>query len=168
MTRSIMVSAAIITLAAIRLATSAWGQEGPTDADLKAGYCFSVTQDNFSGLMKQTCQRDASDPPELAKIKEKTCQDSQAAVQRLRDYLTARGYLLGTRDPTPIAIAGNRGHADWKECYQDIFVNPTPEESACRSPCMNSRDPSSCMQACPQPASCARVRSCYDLSYLPF
>ena len=41
-------------------------------------------------------------------------------VQRLRSYLTAKGYLSAERDPTPILSTGQRGDVDIQDCFHAL------------------------------------------------
>jgi len=96
----------------------ALAEDGPTDADLKAGYCLNVNRDRDSQSL--SCNQ-ATSNPEFDKL----CHEEQNNVQRLKDYLSARGYVFGPRDPTPILIAGSRGDADFKDC-NTFASHPTP------------------------------------------
>lgn len=172
--RGITVSAILFTVLVLEPAIRVFAQEGPTDFDLKAGYCLNILQSEITNF--QICQRVPSFP-DLDKEREASCLEHQNNVQRLKDYLGARGYLFGTRDPTPVMIAGSRGDADLKDCIE-FAKHPTPESSACMNRCMKklaqSKDPSNdkdfvpCANSCPTASSCARMRVCSELSFLPF
>jgi hypothetical protein len=168
------VSAALVALLLFIPAIHGVAEDGPTDADLKAGYCSKVLQSQSA--IAQSCQRRTSDSPEVATLRDQECRKEQDNIQRVKDYLAARGYLFGPRDPTPVLIAGNRGDADFKACVE--FANhPTPEASACMNKCemkmLQSKGRSdfdfiACDDACPNPDSCRRLWTCNNLSFLPF
>ncbi len=166
----------LFALLVLQPGISVLAEDGPTAADLKAGYCVNIIQGRDAQF--QLCQRVTSDSPELEKAKEATCREDRNNVQRLKDYLAARGYLPGGRDFTPIFLAGSRGNADLKDCM-DFVDHSTPESRACMNSCtmkmIQSKDQSkaskdflACSDACSSPAACLRVRSCEDLSFLPF
>jgi hypothetical protein len=103
-------------------------QDGPTDGDLKAGYCFQVIQSRTTF----ECQRARAMgiATVLGQIHQKSCDDGQKNVERLNDYLSARGYISGPKDPMPIIIAEDRGASDWKACLQSAN-QPGTETKAC-------------------------------------
>jgi len=161
--------AVIILLAGLLQCSGAFAQDsGPTDADLKSAYCLSVIRDRDS--LTQVCAQ-ASSIPSLAEAHKQQCHQDQSNIERLKDYLAARGYLFGERDPTPALLAGNRGSADFKDCVY-AAQHQTPEEEACNKKCLAQRDVRDAMtcfdEACPIPDSCRRLRTCNDLSFLPF
>jgi hypothetical protein len=142
-------------------------QNGPTDSDLKAGYCFQVIQSRTAWY----CRRAATQGV-LRQSDQKLCEDGKKTVERLNDYLSARGYILGPNDSMPIIIAENRGVSDWKGCLQDAN-EPGSESKICTDRCDalmtgNSGVWASCMEACPVPETCQRIRRCNDLTFLPF
>jgi hypothetical protein len=156
----------LIFLAALFQGSGAVAQDsGPTDADLKAAYCLNAIRERESSLTPQCLT--ASPPPSYAKI----CHDDQTNIERLKDYLVARGYLFGEKDATWALLAGNRGSADEKDCDSRHI---SPEEEACTKKCLpqvqrdDVRDFMTCWEACPIPDSCRRLRPCDDLSFLPF
>ena len=133
-------------------------EDGPTDADLKAGYCYNVLKDHSAN----TCPRQTI-PAILADV----CKKIQSDSQRLEDYLSARGYLFGPKDPMPIMIAGSRGDADVRDCKQSVD-HPTPELASCEKKCdIRKSDWTSCITPC-APSSCRRLWTCNDLNFLPF
>ena len=156
----------LIFLAALFQGGGAVAQDsGPTDADLRAAYCFNVKRDEDT--FTQTCTKASQhwSDPSLAELYKKWCHDDQTNIERLKDYLAARGYLFGQRDPTPALLAGNRGSADFKDCSSQPI---SPEEKACTDKCLAQRDVMTCNKACPYPDSCKRLWTCNDLSFLPF
>jgi hypothetical protein len=161
---------AVVAVFAI-LANSALAQdaqEGPTDSDLKAGYCFQVVQSRTAFLCKQAV---ALATTVLGPLERKSCADGQNVVERLRDYLSARGYLYGPQDPLPIIIAADRGASDWKACMESASQPGTDSKTCmdrCASMSVQSGAWKSCMEACPVPETCQRVRRCSDLTFLPF
>jgi hypothetical protein len=136
-------------------------QNGPTESDLKAAYCLSVVQDEDAKF--QACQRTAQNQAPV-EFWGKICHDNQDRIARLNDYLAARGYMYGEKDPTPVVVAGDRGHIDVKDCMRAGM----PVVAACRKKCDTQKDIVACMKACPLPESCRRLWSCNDLSFLPF
>jgi hypothetical protein len=164
--RRIAVILGLIFLATLFQGGGAVAQDsGPTDADLKAAYCLSVIQISW----RRECTAVLSDPS-VEELRKKRCHDDQTNVERLKDYLVARGYLVGKKDPTPTILAGNRGSADFKDCvYSTQPVNP--EEVACLVKCYAQPDVehfNACHKACPTSDSCRRIQTCDDLSFLPF
>ncbi len=139
-------------------------QSGPTDIDLKAAYCLNVIRDRDSWT--QICTR-APLAPAIDELAKQYCHNDQKNIERLKDYLAARGYEFGERDTMPAMIAGNRGSDDVKDCMY-FLDHRSLEEDACFKKCMAQKDSAGCFNACPVPASCQRVRKCNDLSFLPF
>jgi len=156
----------LIFLAALFQGGGAVAQDsGPTDADLRAAYCLSVIQD--MDTLTQVCTT-ASSIPSAAELRKKTCHDDQTNVERLKDYLAARGYLFGERDLSPAILAAKLGSTDFKDCVY-ASQHQSPEEEACSKKCLAQRDIMTCFEAsCPVPDSCRRLRTCNDLSFLSF
>jgi hypothetical protein len=135
---------------------------GPTDTDLRAGYCLGLLQ----SLIPLACQIPTGLPPASSDILKQGCQKQRNNYKRLSAYLEARGYLFGPKDPTVVLVAENRGITDSKNCEAER----TPEEDAClmQCPTTDTNSFTACVDACPAPESCARQKQCRDLSFLPF
>jgi hypothetical protein len=160
--RRLTFSVVFFALLMLQPAISVLAEDGPTDADLKAGYCLHIAQNRAADM----CAR-ASSTPQLDEVYKKFCRNAQNDDQRLKDYLAARGYLFGPRDPTPIMVAGSRGDADLKDCKESTD-HPTPELASCEKKCdIHKSDWSSCITGC-APDWCRRLWSCNDLTFLPF
>jgi hypothetical protein len=101
--RRMALGVAFLALLMLQPVNGVLAEDGPTDADLKAGYCFNV----FKYRSADMCVRQTV--PAVKNLLADECQKSQTDSQRLKDYLGARGYLFGPRDPTPMMIAGSRG-----------------------------------------------------------
>jgi hypothetical protein len=164
----IIISAAVIVCSMLGSSNSLLAQDaqsGPTDSDLKAAYCLSVVQDREATF--HPCQRTTQDQY-LTEAFAKTCHEDQDKIARLNDYLAARGYVYGERDPIPVVVAGDRGLTDSKDCRQ-FTTGHRSDLSACAKRCETQVDKAACYNACPVAESCRRIwRSCSDLSFLPF
>lgn len=147
-------------------------QDGPTDSDLRAGYCLKVKQDKLAWLRPCESATQAGINAAVRAGYQKTCDNVQRDVERLKDYLSARGYLFGPKDPMPIIIAGDRGESDLRSCMQQA-QHIDPASQTCMDRCTplistNSDAWSACMNTCPRPETCQRELRCDDLSFLPF
>ncbi|MGB8275700.1 MAG: hypothetical protein WCF16_10585 [Alphaproteobacteria bacterium] len=163
----------VAVLVIASLGTPAFAQDnqsGPTDADLRAGYCLSVAKDVLAET--QACQQAAAlagadtEPGKLlGQTFKKLCDQQQSNIARLKSYLVARGYLVGPNDPLPILLAGRRGDDDFNACGNDA------DAKACSDKCWAARaetDAVACAMACPVPDACKRTWPCNDLDFLPF
>jgi hypothetical protein len=149
-------------------------QTAPTDADLRAGYCLGVILGKLHN--SQACEiavaSSKSNSEADVKLREsakQVCNEEQSDLNRLKDYLTARGYLLGESDPFPILVAKRRGDEDFSACTNEAISNT--ETKACLDRCQAvgaTADIMACSKTCPLPDACRRVRRCNDLSFLPF
>jgi hypothetical protein len=106
-------------------------QSGPTDSDLKAGYCLSIFQDREARLHPW---ENTSQNKELEEYWKKTCHEDQDKIARLNGYLEARGYVYGEKDPIPVVVAEDRGHTDSKDCLQFVAGHRS-DLDACRKNC---------------------------------
>jgi hypothetical protein len=164
----IIISAAVIVCSMLGSSNNLLAQDaqsGPTDSDLKAAYCLSVVQGQEATM--HPCGQTFSESQWLTEYFAKACHEDQDKIARLKDYLTARGYMTGERDSMPAVVAADRGHTDYKDCDQFVTSHRGDLE-ACSKRCETQADKDACFNACPVPESCRRIRSCKDLSFLPF
>lgn len=144
---------ALCLLAAI--AAQAQTFQLPTDADLKSAYCIPVKKAMIEAYAKIT------DVPSG----KKAYNDANTDLIRLQSYIVPR---VSSLDPTSIVLATKRGESDYKQAMADAgqcasrcsaFVEnggPTQRWNECSSACVAESTAS------------ARIRSCNNLSWLPF
>jgi hypothetical protein len=161
----IVLTAALLFLAVDALAQDS--QTGPTDNDLKAGYCFDVLRKEAD--MSCLVARKLANFPDVQRLEQQICNEKRKEQTRVEDYLAARGYLYGPQNPDAIIIAGNRGVADFNECKQ-VTERSGSWASACSARCSGLKGDSfqTCAKSCPTPDMCRRIQRCNDLSFLPF
>lgn len=150
-------SNATVLLAAVLaiIATDAMARvQLPNNTDLKAAYCLPV-ESNLSGMVGELSSRDdtahsASDAKIIA--------DAQALfrdkVRRLQLYLAPR---LQDLESSGIAVAARRAHEDLAQAGADAI--------ACANESGRLTDNESCLV---RSEAVKRLRSCDDLSFLPF
>jgi hypothetical protein len=132
---------------------------GPTDTDLRAGYCLGLLN-----ALPDPCKIPTAGFPALTYTVKQWCQKQQDAITRLSAYLEARGYQHGPKEPTGVLVAETRGSTDVRDCMADT----TAEDRACLLKCTDLNTAEACMAACPTPEACKRQERCRDLSFLPF
>jgi hypothetical protein len=161
----IVLTATLLLLAVDALAQDS--QTGPTDNDLKAGYCFDVLRKEADLFCLSA--RKLAEHPDLQKTQQQSCNEKRQGQNRVEDYLAARGYLYGPQNPDAIIIAGNRGVADLNECEQ-VSKGPGSWVNVCLARCAGLKGDSfqTCAKSCPTPDACRRIQRCNDLSFLPF
>jgi len=141
----------------------AHAQRLPTDAELKAAYCFRVMQ-----AMSAQCA--AAKPPADSKYQKliDDCQlDTNDRTNRLQAYLLPRMSVL---DAVSIAVAMKRGETDYTTFSQTVADIATK----CMQQCGYTGDTAKetapkCAQDCANGDQLvSRIQSCNDLSWLPF
>lgn len=136
----------------------------PTDDDLHAAYCLSVSDAMLSEL--QSTASSTTDT-ELDSIR-KAVSELSERVSRLRAYVLPK-MLTGDDATVALAAAAQRGKADL------ATLNSNSKIVACAQTCtaLSMRNAPSdqaamqCVQDC-APEISRRLRSCNDLSWLPF
>ncbi|WP_156612616.1 hypothetical protein [Paramagnetospirillum marisnigri] len=178
------VIATILAISCILHASAAFSQVS-SDKELRAAYCLGVAEqtkasmfacpdiDEVMGNVKKRGELWKGELDELVKIAkscEKTASDIDKNIQRIREFIAAKGYFSG-RDPMPLVLAQNRGKSDVQNCYAEA---QTPDSTNCSKGCMdkcknNSSCWSSCMQQRCRPDICKRFDVCKDeTTYLPY
>lgn len=136
----------------------------PTDNDLHAAYCLSVSNAMLSELQSaaiSTADSELNSTP-------KGVPELSERVSRLRAYVLPK-MLTGDDATVALAAAAQRGKADL------AALNSNSKIVACAQTCtaLSMRNAPSdqaatqCLQDC-APAITRRLRTCNDLSWLPF
>jgi len=140
-------------------------QSGPTDTDLKASYCLGVIRSEIPESAKD-CPLTGSQAQ--VQVCQQLIETLQNDVSRLKAYLVARGYFSLESPIEALLVPMNRGEVDFGQCLR---VHDTYEPyRTCADNCFQLNQPyaMACVTSCPVPDYCQRVRSCRDLSFLPF
>jgi hypothetical protein len=142
------------------------GLEAPgqtvSDIELQAAYCLGVTTEQE----EETRRKQAGATQALKVLHERIAGIIAERRMRFRDYLVAKGFLTD-RDSSAIKLAIVRGPRDVKTCEREIEVHPY---KTCTDGCSRFRDDdrrADCVEACPSPDACVRVKRCLD-NFLPF
>lgn len=139
------------------LTSDGCAQALPTNADLKAAYCIGVSN-AAQGTLRAA--KDYSDqlPVEVGAKSKAFIAEREESRRRLKLYLLPR---LSGLDPTGIIIAAKTGENDFAKGVVGI--------ENCMASCKPSNE-SGCEHACMDAASTitTRIRSCNDISWLPY
>ena len=136
----------------------------PTDADLHAAYCLSVS-DAILGELQSTVRSTTGTELESAR---KGVSELSERVSRLRAYVLPK-MLTGDDATVALAAAVQRGKADLATLNSDSKIVACAQTCAALSMRNAPSDQAAtqCIQDC-APAISRRLRTCNDLSWLPF
>jgi hypothetical protein len=151
--RSVPILLAAILSSAI---PSGWATElqSATPVDFKATYCARVYQSRISILAAMAKRVDASAPPELMKLMQDDVNREGEKLRRIQTYLVSRSKTV---DLAPAAAATRGAEEDLSRAKADATkCGCSVVDSACNSNCVRHSE------------AAARLRSCNDLSFLPF
>lgn len=137
-----------------------FANETPNAVDLRAAYCLRVKHMEFQYYDLSTIQRNFGPDSREAHAVEKIIEDTKASIRRLTRYLIPRIEFL---DYLSIAAAAQQA--------EDDRLTVERETAVCyRSKCPNTYEKDiSCWIECADLSETAgRMRSCADLSFLPY
>jgi hypothetical protein len=137
-----------------------------SDTELQAGYCLGVSTSQAEAKTAEL-REEASDPI-LMELDQGTLGEIQERQKRFQDYLSAKGYTRD-RSPEALRIASERGKKDVATCAAELEHEFYKE---CDDRCDKDYEPgtdanSGCLDTCPSPDSCERVKKCLG-NFLPF
>jgi hypothetical protein len=135
---------------------SGWATElqSATPVDFKAEYCATVYRARISIMAAMAKRADTSAPPELMKLMQEDIDREGARLRRVQTYILSRSKTVDLA-PTAAATRGaeedlSRANSDATKCGCSVV------DAACNSNCVRHSE------------AAARLRSCNDLSFLPF
>jgi hypothetical protein len=140
------------------------------DFEMSVAYCLSYKV----GLRNWVASFPRANIPAIDSSTDKALAAEDAEIVRLRTYLYAHGIgVTVAKDPTPYALASERGKQDAKSCSTQAEVN-----NSCTTKCSKSCDPrpgfsgdkcTECIMSCEKPAACVRGARCTEVeAKLPF
>lgn len=135
---------------------SGWAADlqSATPVDFKAAYCARVYQARISILAAMAKRADASAPPELMKLMQDDIDREGARLRRIQSYILTRSKTV---DLAPAAAATRGAEEDLSRAKSDATkCGCSIVDSTCNSNCVRRSE------------AAARLRSCNDLSFLPF
>jgi len=140
-----------IMMISVMLSPNCLAMELPTPTDLKATYCLNI----LNYYKKVLSEKSANESPTSQQILKETVEIAETKLQRLEAYLLPR---LPYLDVTGIIFAAGRAQSDIKSMKSHLI--------ACSQQCGQDLN---CILKCSHGAESAQqMKSCQDLSFLPF
>lgn len=137
----------------------------PTDNDLHAAYCLSVSD----AMLRELRPAGSSTATELDSTLGNGISELSERVSRLRAYVLPK-MLAGDDTTVALAAAAQRGKADLATLNSDTKILACTQACtafAMRNASTDDQYLAQCVQNC-APAVSQRLRTCNDLSWLPF
>lgn len=163
---SMMKTTSAAVLANLLLLSNSYAQQQfrlPTDVELKAGYCVTVT--NAAIALGEQAVANTTDQ-DLRRSMDRTFKDARDRQARLRAYLEPRMASMEI-DLAPLLAAMKRGEIDAATLQREMWN--TLDRCTPTCPPMASQQGAECVTACwfRDPLT-QRVQSCAKLDWLPF
>ncbi len=150
----------ITLMLAALTACSAEADPLPSQVDLKAAYCISVIQDDVAALSTP----DLSLPDAAKQLVAAAREKAESNLRHLQRYLIPRIQYL---DTGAILAAAQQGKED------SALISKGHLGEACITSCLPRRQEAKAWKACmikcmESDSTYARLKTCSDLSFLPF
>lgn len=165
---------ACLGLVASLLMSSATAQQPygqPTDNDLHAAYCLSVSQTALAEMQATRSQilANGGAGSKLDSATSSGINELSSRVNRLRAYVLPK--MVANDDAViGLAAAAQRGRQDWATLSTDEKINACNRACAAfstRNAPNDDKAVTECVQSC-APEISQRLHTCTDLSWLPF
>jgi hypothetical protein len=142
----------------LMIASSVGAGELPSEIDLRASYCIPIVQ-HFISYARSNIPDE--EDPKIRATKQEVLTETQADLRRLQLYLFPR---IPHLDKAGVAAAMTRADEDW--------VKSGKHGKACSAKCAHLLGKDSWL-SCHKPCTDnnpfhPRMKSCFDLSWLPF
>jgi len=133
----------------ILLTGSSYAQRSPTDIELKSEYCIEVLKESYK------VQKELTEKIPENNLAKQSLQKTEQNLNRLRSYLLPRVEEIKLEG---LILASERARKD-REDY-----------SSCTPQCKDLETMGKCFEACSKKIGdpLTRLRSCQDISFLPF